>query len=192
MVSAFEREATAVEELNRELAERRVRPGSLRFDEKVMSESKLNGFCGFRGVLYAMRNVSSMLLLILVWGLVWRESDQSSFMENVAGQPFYGSAFMEAISRLNWKMAAEISVLGNRPGILLWELRRGREKMAAVRKEIERGGCDCEGFSEGLECVESSFQELKTGIEGLIVQVDDFFDEIVAGRKKLLDICANR
>ncbi|XP_078434216.1 uncharacterized protein LOC144705427 isoform X1 [Wolffia australiana] len=182
-VSRCRQAAAEMEDQNRAMASR----GRPRFDDRALSESKLNGFSGFRGALYAMRNVSSMLLLILVWGLVWWESDQSAFKGSFEGQPFFGAAFMAGISRLNQRVAAEISSLGNRPGILAHEFRRATAAMEALGEEREDSR-----LWERLGSARACVGELKSGIESVLLQLDDFFDEIVEGRKKLINLCVCR
>lgn len=196
-ISVIRRDAVGIEEENRVLVETRIEALSLRLDEKVPSESKLNGFNGFRGVLYAMRKVSSFLLLLLFWGfLSWWPESSSYQTEAVEGSLFFGSGFMVSMRRLQQRVVQEVERTEGRRGVLMHEFRSVRGVVEEVKEEVERsGGCEGErlgGIKEMVERLRVWVGVLRSGTESFIGQLDDFFDEIVEGRKKLLDICSNR
>ncbi|KAI5661554.1 hypothetical protein M9H77_20877 [Catharanthus roseus] len=196
-IRGCQREIVALEEENKSLMETRIQHLSLRFDENVLIESKFNGFTGFRGVLYAMRNVSSLLLLILLNGLVyfWPETSlwqQSDYEANLV----FGSSFMVSTARLHQRIAAEVNQIEEgqqQSRILLYEFQKSRIALEELKEGLERNMYDQEGSEEDVhekvENFKNCFEMLKVGSETIIAQLDDFFDEIVEGRKKLSDMC---
>ncbi|EHA8591760.1 hypothetical protein COCNU_scaffold154461G000010 [Cocos nucifera] len=198
-ISVCRREAMGLEEENRVLVETRVEPLSLRFDDRALMESKLIGFNGFSGVLYALRNASSFLLMILLWGSVSWWPEPSCHRATIESSLFFGSGYMGSMARLQQRVVEEMEGISGRPGILMYEFRRAREATEELREELEREGktgCEPEGIAGGLrervEGVKGWFGKLGSGIESLAGQMDDFFDDIVEGRKKLSDLCSHR
>lgn len=178
-----ERELMALQEENRGIAETRLENLCLNFDENLMGESKMNKYNGFGGVLYAMRNVSTLLVVILVSGLVycWPES---GLLHERANSGLMGSR-MGAAAALHQRV---VNGVGGEQGILVHELHEARYTMNELKMEIEEKMMIDD---QKLENLKTCFGVLQSGAEPIIAQLDDFFDEIVQGRKKLLDMCSH-
>ncbi|XP_030440815.2 uncharacterized protein LOC115662870 [Syzygium oleosum] len=213
-IAACGREAAGLEEENRALVEARMGQLSrLRFDDCAAAaavEPRLNGFNGFRGVLYAMRNVSSLLLTVLLSGLVYHCPEQSFFSARPYGGggggeyerpcPLFGSGIMISAARLEQRIGEEMNRRGSgrRAMIMVEEYRRGRAGMEEIRGCLESGAAGAAeggagaGVRERVEEMRGCLGALRDGVEGVVGQLDDFLDEIVEGRKKLLDFCSHR
>lgn len=172
----------------------------------VPMDSKFNGFSGFRGVLHAMRKVSSFLLLILFNGLVFYSPESSSFNQGdyEANAIFGSTGFMVSMARLRQRVANEMERFdGQSAGVLLYEFRESKTATEEVKFEMERmvgfeesedgnNDDDYDGREYKIEKMRRGVGVLRSGVETIIGQLDDFFDEIVEGRKKLLDMCSSR
>lgn len=196
-VNRCQRERVRLEEENKSLTETRIKPLMMKFDEDMIIESKFNGFNGFRGVLYALKNISSLLLKIMLNGLVYC-SHETSFSSssyrnttcyNESSHMVFGSGFMVSATRLNERV--KMSEEEGQNGILLYEFRNTGQAMDELKAELESNrGFETElDVRERVEKLQKGFQVLQSGVENIIVQLDDFFDEIVESRKKLLDLC---
>lgn len=178
-----------MEEENRVVMETRIHPLSLGLDQteaRVISECKLNGFNGFRGVLHAMRSVSSLLLMVLVWGLVFCR--KTAPVQQYQYGP--GGGLAGSMERLQKRVKEEMDVLvEGKPGMLMKEFVGVKMLIDELDKKTP---CGSGGVSEGLDCLKMYVGVLRTGTELVVGQLDDFFDEIVESRKKLLDICSHR
>ncbi|XP_047060923.1 uncharacterized protein LOC124667709 [Lolium rigidum] len=194
-VSASRREAMAAEEENRALSASRIAPLSLQLDERRAADARLSGFNGFRGLLYALHNASSLLLLILAGGACAAGSPCSSAdgTDNASG------GFMASIATLQKRMAEEAD---DGRTIRMDEFRSARAAAEAAREEVERaaaaavaGGCkliDQDGaVKEKAEELRAWVEVLRAGTDGLVCQLDDFLDDIVEGRKELSDLCSH-
>lgn len=200
-INGCQREMTAVQHENRSVAEIKVQTLSLRFKENlVLSEFRLNRYNGFREVLYAMRNVSTLLLLILLSGLVycWPETSfNQGEHDGGGGAPSASgsaSTLVASTANLHQRVASAIGHVQSQPGILLYELQRSSFAMDELKMEMEgmiQYGVEID-VDDKVDKLKSFLQVLQCGAEGIIGQLDDFFDEIVEGRKKLLDMCSHR
>ncbi|MFS7967737.1 hypothetical protein Hanom_Chr09g00789301 [Helianthus anomalus] len=192
------RERVGLEEENRTLIRMRIQPLMMKFEKNVLIESKFNGFNGFRGVLFALRNTNSLLLMILLSGLVYcspvtRFSSSchgNNTMNFTESKSVFGSGFMVSASRLHEKVMESED---GQNGVLLYEFWSARTAIEELKTEAERiRGTGMEfDVSERVEKVKSCFVGLQCGVENMIVQLDDFFDEIVEARKKLSDLCTH-
>ncbi|PIN03677.1 hypothetical protein CDL12_23795 [Handroanthus impetiginosus] len=196
-ISRCQRDMIVLQEENRNMAERRVQTLCLRFDNNnnVLAESKFNKYNGFRGVLYAMRNVSTLLLVILLSGLVYFCPETCFLQEGYEGNLVFGSNFMVSTAALHQRVVNAISRFECQPGILLYELQKTKFSMDELKIEIENAmeyESEINIDDDKVENLKSCFEVLRCGAESIIGQLDDFFDEIVEGRKKLLDMCSNR
>ncbi|KAK6915974.1 hypothetical protein RJ641_018835 [Dillenia turbinata] len=200
-ITNCQRELVGLEEENKSLIMTRIRALSLQFDDqKVLAESKFNKFNGFRGALYAMRNVSSLLLMILLSGLVYNCIDHSMFGQVgcCEGQVMFGSTFMVSTVRLQQRVAVELAAQFNEqspPRIPLFEFQKTKITMEELKLGLERFQefVESEGeIQEKVDQLKSCLGALKCGTENLVGQLDDFLDEIVDGRKKLLHMCTDR
>ncbi|XP_058752499.1 uncharacterized protein LOC131625675 [Vicia villosa] len=205
-INVCQREIIGMEEENKSLTETRIQQLSQCLNQNTNisadSNSKLNGYSGFRGVLFAMRSVSSLLLMILLCGITYCWSS-SCFHQGLGqgyheGHMVFGSGFMVSMAMLQQKVAEEIDNNDGQHRILLFEFQQAKIAMEELKVEMERVTCygnddehGCE-IQEKVENVKSCFGLLRCGVESITGQLDDFFDEIVEGRKKLLDMCSHR
>ncbi|KAK1417664.1 hypothetical protein QVD17_26796 [Tagetes erecta] len=186
-INICHRERVGLEEINRSLIETRIQPLLMKFNMNVSIESKFKGFNGFRGVLYALKNTNSLLLMILLSGLVYCSSETSFCTSSQEGNinEAFGSGFMVSAARLHDTIK---ECEDGQSGILLYEFRNTGNTMDELKTKVERLEMDFD-VSERVEMLKNCFGVLKCGVENVIVQLDDFFDEIVESRKKLLDLC---
>ncbi|KAM0036238.1 hypothetical protein Hdeb2414_s0014g00423981 [Helianthus debilis subsp. tardiflorus] len=194
-INGCQRERVGLEEENRGLIRTRIQPLMMRFDKNVLIESKFNGFNGFRGVLFALRNTNSLLLMILLSGLVYCSPVTSFSSSSCHGHTAMNynenkSGFMVSASRLHEKVMENED---GQNGVLLYEFWNAKTAIDELKTEVERSrGTGMEfDVSERVEKLKSCFVGLQCGVENMIVQLDDFFDEIVEARKKLSDLCTH-
>lgn len=203
-ISICEREVLGLEVENKGLVLTRIESLSQRLNQNISVESKSSEFNGFRGVLHAMRSVSSLLLMILLCGVAYCWSSSSCFDDhqqdgdNNEGQLVFGSSFVASMARLKHKVAKEIDQINEQAqgGIVLLEFQKAKIAMEELKVELERivvyREAQQEIFQAKVDNLKHCFGLLRCGVETLTGKLDDFFDEIVEGRKKLLDMCSHK
>ncbi|GKE33736.1 hypothetical protein Tco_1453058 [Tanacetum coccineum] len=192
-INVYQRVRVGLEEENRSLIETRIQPLVMKFDKKFSMETRFNGFNGVRGVLYAFKNTNSLLLMILLSGLVYSFSEttvSNSCNDDIISyneeQMSFDSGIMVSAIRLYERMKEnEVGTMG----ILLNEFQNTIHATDELITKLK--GTEIDDFTKRVEKIGSHFEVLKCGAENVIMQLDDFFDEIVESRKKLLDLCTH-
>ncbi|XP_017233532.1 uncharacterized protein LOC108207606 [Daucus carota subsp. sativus] len=181
---------------SRGLMQTRIQPLSLKFDKNASTESEFNDFRDFSGVLFMLRNVNSLLLMILLNGLVYFSPDTSFPDEGGICADSHTDSdlnFMVYASKLHQRLKSAVHELrGQQSGVLCYEfLKAGcsmQEVEVELRKNIEADGTIRLGeIRKKIEDLKRCFDGFRSGAENFIVQIDDFFDEIIEGRKKLMN-----
>ncbi|KAL6501272.1 hypothetical protein OROHE_024919 [Orobanche hederae] len=197
-INRCQRKIIPLQQENKSISETKLQSLSLRIKENLVADLKYNKYNGFQGALYAMRNVGTLLLVILLSGLVYfcpetsfRQEDDEQEMVN----SFVGSSFVVSSANLHQRMVNAASYFDLQPGVVLYELQSARFAVDELKMVIESVDTEYEqviDIDDRVENLKSCFEVLQCGAEGIVVQLDDFFDEIVEGRKKLFDMCSNR
>ena len=208
-ITAPRRHAVALHQDNRALADARLDPASLLLDDRSPLEFKLNAFNGFRGVLYALRNATSFLLVLLISGTVTCLPDLTAGCSAVAHHHQQlrasGGGYVASVARLRQRVAQEMEGCiigggGGGGGIMMYEFRQARAAIDGLKQDFDRvvamGGGYCDDIGDSLgqraEIINGWVGMLRSGAEAVIAELDDFFDEIVEGRKMLSELCSHR
>uniref|UniRef100_A0ACD5ZGP7 Uncharacterized protein n=1 Tax=Avena sativa TaxID=4498 RepID=A0ACD5ZGP7_AVESA len=190
-ISVCRREAVALKEENRALVETRGEALALRLSETVPADAKLSGFNGFRGVLCATRMLTSFALTLLSWGLLhYRSPDAASRAATAADcAAYFGPAFASALSRAQQRAAAEADRAAA-AGVMMHEFRRAKTAVEQLKDAMDRGAAGGSVVGAAAEEVALWAGLLRSGCDDVVALIDDLFDEVVDGRKKLLDLCS--
>ncbi|GER56999.1 hypothetical protein STAS_34768 [Striga asiatica] len=199
-INRCQRETIPLQHENRRIAETKIQSLSLKFKDNFLSELRYNKYNGFQGALYALKNANTLLLAILLSGLVYFWPETSFCRENNQEEivsPFIGSNFVASSASLHDRIVTVVACLGLEPGVVLFELRAAKFALDELKMAIEGTDFGYESeigidIDERVENLRSCFGILQCGAEGITGQLDDFFDEIVEGRKMLFDLCSNR
>lgn len=210
-ITAPRRHAAALHQDNRALADARLDPASLLLDDRSPLEFKLNAFNGFRGVLYALRNATSFLLILLISGTVTCLPDLTAGCCSASANHHQlrasaGGGYVASIARLRQRVVEEMEeciIAGDHrshsAGIMMHEFRQARAAIDGLKQDFDRAvamGGYRDDISDSLvqraEIINGWVGMLRSGAEAVIAELDDFFDEIVEGRKMLSDLCSHR
>uniref|UniRef100_A0A0E0LQD8 Uncharacterized protein n=1 Tax=Oryza punctata TaxID=4537 RepID=A0A0E0LQD8_ORYPU len=200
-INAPRRHAAGLLQENRALlADARLDPASLLLDHRSPRDFNLNAFNGFRAVLYALRNATSFLLALLLSATVSSLPDHlSSCGGPTASAGGGGGGYVSSMARLRQRVADEMDAIAHcgHDGILMYEFRQARAGIEGLKAELDRvvatgGYDDPEEMAERAEVVKGWVAMLRSGAEAVIAELDDFFDDIVQGRKLLSDLCSHR
>ncbi|KAG8070998.1 hypothetical protein GUJ93_ZPchr0006g46012 [Zizania palustris] len=187
-IRACRRDAMAIKEENRVLVETRAEALALRLAETVPPDAKFTAFNGFRGVLCATRVLTSFLLTLLSWGVLHYCPDAAAAGATDCGA-YFGAAFASALARAQQRAAVEAgraAAACGSGGAMMHEFRRARTAVEQAKDAMERAGDVAAAASE----ISLRADALRSGCEDVIALIDDLFDEVVEGRKKLLDLCS--
>jgi hypothetical protein len=204
-VSAPRRHAAGLQQDNRALADARLDPATLLLDARSPLDFKLNAFNGFRGVLYALRNASSFLLIVLISGTVTCLPDLLTTAcccapgAAAAAATHHQNYVASSMARLRQRVAQEVDSR-SAAGIMMYEFRQARAAIDSLKQDFDRVvaiGCHPDqiigdSLAQRAEIINGWVGMLRSGAESLVVELDDFFDEIVEGRKMLSDLCSHR
>ncbi|CAH9058606.1 unnamed protein product [Cuscuta europaea] len=187
-IAHYEWELNVIEERNKRWIETKLEKLSLRFTINVWGESKWNGFYQ---ILHCMKNATSLLLLILVTGLVYFNPETTPLLrlDSEADPPgLIDPSFMVSAARLRERVAQEMMGLS---GIAVLEFQQLRVAVEKVKREVKIDtDSEVVKVDEGkVERLRDCFETLKCEVESIIEQLDDLFDEIVEGRKMIMDLC---
>jgi hypothetical protein len=182
------REAIALKEENRALVETRGEALALRLSESVPADAKLSGYNGFRGVLCATRMLTSFLLTLLSWGVLHYHAPDPAAASTADCGVYFGQAFASALSRAQQRAAAVADrAAGGAAGVMMYEFQRAKTAVEQLKDAMDRGSG---GVGAATEEVTLWAGLLRSGCDDIVALVDDLFDEVVEGRKKLLDLCS--
>ncbi|WVZ95574.1 hypothetical protein U9M48_041318 [Paspalum notatum var. saurae] len=208
-VTAPRRHAVALLQENRALADARLDPAALRLDLRSPLDLKLNAFNGFRGVLYALRNASSFLLTILISAT----QQQQQLLRAPAPTASSSAGYAASMARLRQRVAQEIIIAADDDdhhqssnidtgsgGIMMYEFRQATAAIETLRQDLDRllamgasyDCCDADDVAQRADIISGWVGMLRSGADAVIAELDDFFDEIVEGRKMLSDLCSHR
>ncbi|KAG2576117.1 uncharacterized protein LOC120679839 [Panicum virgatum] len=204
-ISAPRRHAAGLQQDNRALADARLDPAALLLDDRSPLDFKLNAFNGFRGVLYALRNASSFLLIVLISGTVTCLPDLLTTAcccapgAAAAAATHHQNYVASSMARLRQRVAQEVDSR-SAAGIMMYEFRQARAAIDSLKQDFDRVvaiGCHPDqiigdSLAQRAEIINGWVGMLRSGAESLVVELDDFFDEIVEGRKMLSDLCSHR
>ena len=204
-ISAPRRHAAGLQQDNRALADARLDPAALLLDDRSPLDFKLNAFNGFRGVLYALRNASSLLLIVLISGTVTCLPDLLTTAcccapgAAAAAATHHQHYVASSMARLRQRVAQEVDSR-SAAGIMMYEFRQARAAIDSLKQDFDRVvaiGCHPDqiigdSLAQRAEIIDGWVGMLRSGADSLIVELDDFFDEIVEGRKMLSDLCSHR